>query len=202
MATLSHNCPLICLGSFSKILAPGLRLGWMQGRPDLIKKMTKSGLLTSGGGLNPFTSEIVNAVIGLGFLKDNIQYLKTVYRQRIKTFCDQLHRHLPCQAVFKIPKGGYFVWVQLAEGIDTNTFRPAAQQQNVDFFPEICFHARKDWKTTCAFPFPFMMTSCWQKVPDVLVKWWQIISKNPVFVCYDQKIQSNVYIAGLAYKKL
>ena len=111
---------------------------------DLIKKMAKSGLLDSGGGFNPFTSEIVNSVIRLGFLKANIQRLKTVYAQRLKVFCHQLRMHLPKQAVFKIPKGGYFIRVKLPDNIDTQLLRQAARKQNVDFNHGALFSTKKD----------------------------------------------------------
>ncbi|MDX2510016.1 MAG: PLP-dependent aminotransferase family protein [Desulfobacterales bacterium] len=155
MGTWSDKCPLISLGSFSKILAPGLRLGWMHTSVDLVKKMAGSGLLVSGGGFNPFTSEIVNSFICLGFLKTHIQRLKTVYRQRIEIFCDQLQIHLPDQAVFEVPMGGYFIWVKFPEGIDTNAFRKAAQKQNVDFHPGILFSHKKGLKNYMRLSFAF-----------------------------------------------
>jgi len=155
MGTWSNICPLISLGSFSKILAPGLRLGWMHASQDLVKKMAGAGLLVSGGGFNPFTSEIVNSVIFLGFLKTHIQRLKDVYRQRIETFCNQLYRHLPDQAVFKVPKGGYFVWIKFPDGIDTNSFRKAAQNQNVDFHPGSLFSHKKQLNNYMRLCFAF-----------------------------------------------
>ncbi len=155
MGTWNNICPLISLGSFSKILAPGLRLGWMHSSPALVKKMVKSGLLTSGGGFNPFTSEIINSAIRLGFLTTHIQKLKTVYQQRIEIFCDHLRKYLPEQVVFKVPKGGYFIWVRFPDGIDTNIFRKAAQKQNVDFHPGSLFSYRKELKNYMRLSFAF-----------------------------------------------
>ena len=155
MGNWIDRCPLISLGSFSKILAPGLRLGWMHTNPDLIKKMAKFGLLDSGGGFNPFTSEIVNSAICLGLLKAHIQRLKNVYSQRIKIFCDQLRIHLPDQAVFKVPKGGYFIWVRLPDGIDTRSFRQAARKKNVDFHPGAVFSHKNRLKNYMRLSFAF-----------------------------------------------
>ena len=56
---------MLALGSFSQILAPGLRLGWVQAEPALVQRMVLSGLLDSGGGLNPFTSGLVRSVLEL-----------------------------------------------------------------------------------------------------------------------------------------
>jgi 2-aminoadipate transaminase len=155
MGSWANKCPLISLGSFSKILAPGLRLGWMHTSIDFVKKMEVSGLLDSGGGLNPFVSEVVNSVISLGFLDTYIQRLKKVYSKRIKSFCDQLRMHLPEQAVFKVPTGGYFVWVELPKGIDTNSFRKAAKKQNLDFYPGTFFSHEKRLKNYMRLSFAF-----------------------------------------------
>lgn len=155
MGTWNTQCPLISLGSFSKILAPGLRLGWMHASEKLIKKLLSPALLLSGGGLNPFTSEIINSFICLGFLKIHIQKLKTVYRQRIKTFCDHLREYLPDQATFKIPDGGYFIWVRFPDGCDTNAFRDAARNQDVDFHSGNIFSHRKELKNYMRLSFAF-----------------------------------------------
>jgi DNA-binding transcriptional MocR family regulator len=151
----SNRCPLISLGSFSKILAPGLRLGWMQASKELVKKISGSGLMVSGGGLNPFTSEIVNSVISLGFLKTHIQLLKNVYRSRIENFCSQLRMHLPDQVAFEVPRGGYFIWIKFPKDIDTNSFRKAAQKQNVDFYPGTLFSHDKGLKNYLRLSFAF-----------------------------------------------
>ena len=155
MGAWTDQCPLISLGSFSKIMAPGLRLGWMHTNPDLVKKIEGSGLLVSGGGLNPFTSEIINSAINLGLLKTHIQRLKNVYRQRIETFCNQLQKELTDQAVFQVPKGGYFIWVRLPDGIDTKAFRKDARKQNVDFFQGALFSHKKGLKNYMRLSFSF-----------------------------------------------
>ena len=122
---------------------------------DLVRKMAGSGLLVSGGGFNPFVSEIVNSAICLGFLNTHIKRLKTIYSQRIKIFCEQLRIHLPDQAVFKVPKGGYFIWVKFPDSIDTNDFRKAAQEQNVDFYPGSFFSYKKGLKNYMRLSFAF-----------------------------------------------
>ncbi len=155
MGAWNTRCPLISLGSFSKILAPGLRLGWIHTSEKLIKKLIKPALLLSGGGLNPFTSEVINSAICLGFLKTHIQKLKIVYRQRIEIFCDHLRKYLPDEAVFKIPEGGYFIWVKFPDYVDTNTFREAAREQNVDFHPGSLFSHRNELKNYMRLSFAF-----------------------------------------------
>ncbi len=131
---------VISLSSFSKILAPGLRLGWMQAHPNNIKRLTTSGLLDSGGGLNPFTSAIVRELIEAGDLEQNIHNLIATYRSRLKVMDRVLRRELP-QSEFKTPDGGFFFWIRLP-GVDTGQLRDAAQEFNVGFRQGILFSSQ------------------------------------------------------------
>ena len=120
---------VISLGTFSKILAPGLRLGWMQAHPSKIKPLVTSGLLDSGGGLNPFTSAIVRELIEAGDLEKNIDTLIATYRSRLKVMDTALRQEIP-QAEFETPQGGYFFWVRLP-GVDTGQLREKAREFDV-----------------------------------------------------------------------
>ena len=131
---------VISLSSFSKILAPGLRLGWMQAHPDNIKRLTTSGLLDSGGGLNPFTSAIVRELIEAGDLERNIAKLISVYGSRLLVMEAVLRREIP-QAKFETPQGGFFFWVYLP-GVDAGQFREEAWGFNVGFRQGVLFSSR------------------------------------------------------------
>jgi 2-aminoadipate transaminase len=120
---------VISLGSFSKILAPGLRLGWMQTHSSIIKRILASGMLDSGGGMNPFTSAVVRNVIESGGLEKNIEVLIQTYRMRVKAMDELFRQHLP-QAEYSAPHGGYFFWVRLP-GIDVQELRKNAQPYQV-----------------------------------------------------------------------
>lgn len=149
------KCEMISLGSFSKILAPGLRLGWMQSNPAMIRKLTKSGLLQSGGGFNPFTSEIVNSVIHSGSLNTNLDKLKRTFKKRADVFINQITKNFPDQAVFKVPSGGYFVWIKLPDNIDTKLLRQTAQKNSVDFLPGSFFSSNNRLKNYMRLSFAF-----------------------------------------------
>jgi DNA-binding transcriptional MocR family regulator len=131
---------VISLGSFSKILAPGLRLGWLQSHPKIIERFANSGLLDSGGGMNPFTSAIVRGVIESGGLDRNIAKLVDVYGRRVQAMDASLRRHLP-QAEFVTPHGGYFFWVRLPE-VDAQELQKQAQGQDVGLRPGILFSSQ------------------------------------------------------------
>jgi DNA-binding transcriptional MocR family regulator len=136
---------VISLGSFSKILAPGLRLGWLQAGPKTIKRFNTCGLLDSGGGLNPFTSAVVRGVIETGGLENNITKLIDVYRSRLHVMNSDLPQHLPDVEYFP-PGGGYFFWLRLPEKIDAKELRRNAAVFKVDFRPGTLFSSRNGLK--------------------------------------------------------
>jgi 2-aminoadipate transaminase len=122
---------IISLGSFSKILAPGLRLGWIQAQPQRIKRLVTSGLLDSGGGMNPFTSAIVRSVIECGDLEKHVHHLIETYRPRLQKMDSLLRQHLT-NITYTVPKGGYFFWVHLPKQIDAIELRQQAKAFKVD----------------------------------------------------------------------
>jgi 2-aminoadipate transaminase len=125
---------IISLGSFSKILAPGLRLGWVQASPQITHRLVTSGLLDSGGGMNPFTSAIVRDLIESGNLDIHLQKLISTYRQRLTKMDSLLTKHLPA-VNYTVPQGGYFFWVRFPEPINAVEFRKKAKLLNVDVRP-------------------------------------------------------------------
>ncbi len=132
---------VVSLGTFSKILAPGLRLGWLQAHPEKIKRFNTCGFLDSGGGLNPFTSAIVRGIIESGGLEKNINKLTDIYRSRINVMDSALRQHLP-NVEYSVPRGGYFFWLRLPEGIDAPELRKKAPSFKVDFRPGKLFSSK------------------------------------------------------------
>jgi DNA-binding transcriptional MocR family regulator len=129
---------IVSLGSFSKILAPGLRLGWVQAAMPIMKRLVTSGLLDSGGGMNPFSSAIVRGVIESGDLETHLQKLIGTYRRRLVKMDELLKKHLP-NVAYTVPQGGYFFWVRLPESGNAVEFRKQAKQRNVDVRPGTLF---------------------------------------------------------------
>ena len=143
MAAFIRSAPaILSLGSFSKILAPGLRLGWLQAAPSVIERLVGCGLLDSGGGFNPFTSGIVRSALELETVDRTLGHLKGIYSRRLQAMCAALRTHLPTDARFTEPAGGFFVWLTLPEGVDTLALLAAARRHNVDFMPGPRFSSR------------------------------------------------------------
>jgi 2-aminoadipate transaminase len=142
---------VISLGSFSKILAPGLRLGWLQAHPEKIRRLNKYGLLASGGGMNPFTSAIVRNLLESGDLEKNIAHLKAVYSSRLAVMDASLRRHLP-QLTYAVPQGGYFFWVHLPDSMDALQLQDKAGAFKVGFRPGARFSSQgglRDYLRLC-----------------------------------------------------
>jgi 2-aminoadipate transaminase len=149
---------ILSIGSFSKILAPGLRLGWIQTNQALHHRLVKSGLLESGGGLNPFTSKLVQSVLELGLQLDHLRNLKTVYGHRMAFLSAALQRHLGSSASFREPHGGFFIWLRLPEQIDAEALLSEAGQHNVGFQPGVRFSSRQSLKNYARLSFSFYDT--------------------------------------------
>jgi 2-aminoadipate transaminase len=124
---------VLSLGSFSKILAPGLRLGWIQGSPQLLRTIATCGFLDSGGGLAPFTSGIVGRLLEQGDLEAHLRKLRAVYGARARALTESLRERLGVEAA--PPAGGFFLWLGLPGVTDTEALLPAARAAGVAFAP-------------------------------------------------------------------
>lgn len=132
IAAHAESGHVLSLGSFSKICAPGLRLGWIQSSPAHLDTLTASGLVQSGGGLNPFTSGVMRSMIELGLADACLNRFRNVYRDRSVLLGQLLREHLP-DVSFAQPHGGFFIWVRLPVGRDVADVKRAADQHDVSF---------------------------------------------------------------------
>jgi len=130
---------VISLGTFSKILAPGLRLGWIQAGSSIIKQLVHAGLLNSGGGLNPFTSAIIGSVLELGLLDKYLDRIREIYHQRSTILHASIKQYLPDLILPDESEGGYFYWLQFPDLTNVQKLLKAAQQLEVSFKPGIDF---------------------------------------------------------------
>ena len=134
---------IVSVGSFSKILAPGLRLGWLQARSELIHRFVRSGLLDSGGGLNPFVSGLVRSALENGSQNKQLTHLKDIYSRRAAILNSALRDNLPAAVTFTEPRGGFFIWLHFPEDVDMDRFQANAQRHDVTFQPGINFSSQE-----------------------------------------------------------
>jgi DNA-binding transcriptional MocR family regulator len=125
-ASQGEKGTVLSLGSFSKILAPAMRLGWIQTTPNLRQQLVGSGLISSGGSLNHISSHIVRHALELDLQEQHLQFLRRAYGKRAAAMNQALTRHLSDFARWQTPTGGYFFWLELNEKFDALTLRREA----------------------------------------------------------------------------
>jgi 2-aminoadipate transaminase len=128
---LSHSDDVVRLGTFSKIVAAGVRLGWLIAPEAVLAKMAVAKI---DGGTSAFTSRAVAE-----YLQDHLDArmaaLLGVYRAKRDAMLQALEEHLAGVATWSHPRGGLFIWVHLPEGIDTTQLLDAAHAAGVTYLP-------------------------------------------------------------------
>lgn len=122
------------LGTFSKILSPGIRLGWVVAPPPVLEKINlgkqATDLCTS-----TLSQLMVQAYFQEARWRDYVESLTEVYRSRRDTMLDALAEYFPREAEWTRPQGGLFIWVTLPDFIDTTDLLARALRDNVAFVP-------------------------------------------------------------------
>ncbi len=126
---------VVALGTFSKILAPGVRLGWLQASPELLERLLASGAMVSGGNFNHFGSHVVRQLMENGGLAKFVEELRRRYAERTDAMDAALKRHLGGRLRWQKPAGGYFFWLELPPGEDAAGFAAAARAAGTGFLP-------------------------------------------------------------------
>ncbi len=125
---------VIYLSTFSKTLAPGIRLAWVIAPPEVIRKMV---IAKQGADLNTamFNQIVAHEVARGGFLDKHIRHICAVYHERRDVMLDSLEEHMPEGVHWTHPEGGLFLWVTLPESMDTVAMFKDAVAQKVAYVP-------------------------------------------------------------------
>jgi 2-aminoadipate transaminase len=128
------NGNVIYLSTFSKTLAPGLRLGWMVAPTNVIEKcvMAKQGMDLH---TSIFVQMIAYELVKDGFLKEHVNHIRQVYRERRDVMLAAMSHYFPPEVRWTRPQGGLFLWVTLPEWLDTADFFDQAIVNKVAFVP-------------------------------------------------------------------
>jgi 2-aminoadipate transaminase len=125
---------VIYLGTFSKILSPGIRLGWVVAPPPVLEKIVlgkgAADLCTS-----TLTQFFVREYFAEGGWKSYVEELVVLYKRRRDVMIEALEEHFPAAATWTEPDGGLFIWATLPDYIDTGDLLAKALRSNVAFVP-------------------------------------------------------------------
>jgi 2-aminoadipate transaminase len=130
---------VIYTSTFSKILAPGLRLAWVVAPCEVIRKLVQA---KQGADLHTstFNQYLAFEVANSQWMNSHIKIIRSTYKERRDTMLTALAKYMPEGVQWTHPKGGLFLWVTLPEGMDANIIFKSAVESKVAFVPGDSFH--------------------------------------------------------------
>lgn len=183
MRSLDANA--IYLGSFSKTFAPGFRVGWVLAPHAVREKLV---LAQESATLCPpvFSQFAISNYLSNHDWKRQITVFKDMYRQRRDAMLEELEEHMPDGATWTRPAGGFFVWVTLPEGIDSQAMLPRGVDARVAFVPGAAFYAdgggARNVRLSYCFPTADRIRLGVQRFADVIRNELEVMSTFGVHV--------------------
>jgi 2-aminoadipate transaminase len=121
---------VIGVGTMAKILSPGLKVGWVNAAPAIVKRL---GAIKMDGGSSPFAQRMVALLIENGRLSEIIATIAAEMRVHRDALTTSFARRLP-EAKFLVPNGGYFLWVEMPQDVDCDVLARLAAAEGVSVF--------------------------------------------------------------------
>lgn len=142
---------VVFLGSFSKIISPGLRVGYMAGDAGILRKCTMGKQSTDVHTAN-LNQAIVDQFLRQGLLPGHIATIRQSYKRQMDAMLEELER-FPAGVRSTKPEGGLFIWVELPEGLDALSLLPKAVEKHVAYVPGTHFFAEGGHENTLRLNF-------------------------------------------------
>ena len=172
--SLEKNGSVISLGTFSKILCPGLRLAWILGNKEVIRKIAILKQATD------LCTSILSQLIACeycqsGKLEENIKSNVQIYKKKRDTMLNALEKYFPKETVWTKPQGGFFVVATLPEYIDTGEMFKEAIEEKVAYVPGAPFFADRKGQNTMRLSFCFPSA---EDIDEGIKRLGKVIKKN------------------------
>lgn len=123
---------VIYASSFSKILSPGMRLGWVVAHPEIVRKLAIMKQ-TADVHANMLCQRVANEYVSGGYLAKQLPVIRDLYGRKQKVMLSALSKYFPKEAKWTHPEGGMFLWATLPSGIDTHELLPKAIAMKVAY---------------------------------------------------------------------
>jgi 2-aminoadipate transaminase len=134
--SLDATGSVIYMGTLSKTMGPGMRLGWLVAPAEVIRRIAA---LKVDGGTNVFGAHVAADWLPEGLLP-HVTRLREVYHRRRDIMLAALEEHMPPGVTWTVPEGGFFIWVTLPLEIDTTRMHPQVRELGVEYLPgATCF---------------------------------------------------------------
>lgn len=146
---------MILLGTFSKTLCPGLRLGWVCASPEILEKYVLIKTLCD------LQVSTLNEFVIADYLKKNdwekrLEYLRNFYRSKRDVMWNSIQKYFPSYVKVNKPKGGFFIWAELREDMDSQALMVKAAEAGVAFISGTNFFTKKNKKNCIRLNFSWL----------------------------------------------
>lgn len=135
LRSLDASGRVIYVATMSKLIGPGVRLGWVVAHPQIIARYNQ----VKSDGSNPFAYSVCYEYVRTIDLDQRVDWLRAEYHKRCSALLEALERHMPAGCSWTRPQGGFFTWVRCLEGADMAAILPEANRQGVAYIPGSSF---------------------------------------------------------------
>jgi len=153
LLTLSGGDGVIRCGTFSKVIATGLRVGWITGPRAYVDA---TATMRFDNGTSPFASRIIAAYIEAGYHEPHVAKMCQIYRSKCDAMLSALDETCSKFATWTRPEGGFFVWLTLPEGTDPRALAQAAGTEGVQYIPGSSFFPAKGGERNVRLAYSYM----------------------------------------------
>ena len=138
--SLDNNDKVIKLGTFSKIISTGIRVGWIQAHESIIQACSQTRF---DMGNSPLIHRALSLYLSTNLLEDHVTSMRNIYREKMECFTENLMNNCEPYVKFHKPSGGFFLWVSI-KGVTNKELRQAASEDGVLFPSGSLFYTNRD----------------------------------------------------------